>query len=135
MTRKIVLPIVLLAVTVLIAGEEQLNVRITVPADKSQVTEQPSIEGTVSDANVTVWVVVHPMETSGYWVQPSVNVTKKDGSWKVMIYVGRSGKVDVGKQFEIMAFANPKGSLKEGDMLENWPEAQAKSQVIEVTRR
>jgi len=134
MTRKIVLPIVLLAVSVLIAGEEQLKVRITAPADKSQVPERPLVEGTVSDANASVWVVVHPMEVADYWVQPAVTV-REDGTWKVMAYMGRPGDIDVGKQFEIMAFANPAEPLKEGDVLKGWPKAQAKSQVIEVTRK
>jgi hypothetical protein len=134
MSRKIVLLVVLLAVTVLIAGEKQPKVIITVPADKSKVLERPTVEGTVSDVNASVWVVVHSMATSDYRVQPSVSF-EKDGTWKVKIYIGKQGNVDVGKHFEIMAVANPKGSLREGDVLKSWPEAQAKSQVIEVTRQ
>jgi hypothetical protein len=41
----------------------------------------------------------------------------------------------VGKYFEIIAVANPKAALKEGDVLSQWPEAQLRSQVIEVTRK
>jgi hypothetical protein len=134
MKQKIVLPLVLLMMTVLIAGEEQLKIRITAPSDKSQVAEKPSIEGTVTDVNVSIWVVVHPTEVSDYWVQPPVTV-KEDGTWKGRAYIGRPGNVDVGKQFEIMSVANPKEPLKEGDVLKNWPEGQAKSQVIEVTRQ
>ena len=87
------------------------------------------------DVNCTaaVRVVAHPMETGSYWVQPNVSV-KTDGTWKVIIYIGRPGDVDVGKQFEIMAVANPKISLKEGDVLDEWPDAEFKSQVVEVTR-
>lgn len=105
---------------------------ITTPSDKAQVPDRPLIEGTVADPNAGVWVIVHPMEVSDYWVQPSVSV-KEDGTWKVKIYVGRPE--DVGKQFEIMAVANPRAGLKEGDKHDGWPEAQWKSQVIEVTRR
>jgi hypothetical protein len=74
------------------------------------------------------------METSQYWVQPSVSV-KTNGSWKVMIFIGRPGDVDVGKHFEVMAVANPVNSLKEGDVLEDWPKAQHKSGAIEIIRR
>lgn len=81
-----------------------------------------------------VWVVIHPMEASDYWVQPSLTV-KNDGTWKVMIYVGRPGRIDVGKQFEVMAVANPKVNLKEGDVLSGWPEAEWKSEVIELIRK
>ena len=108
--------------------------RITAPPDKSQVLERPFVEGRVADPNVRVWVIVHPMEVGDYWVQPSVTI-KEDGAWKVKIYIGRPGNIDVGKQFEIMAVANPKVELKEGKVLKGWPEAQWKSQVIEVTRK
>lgn len=37
--------------------------------------------------------------------------------------------------FEIMAVANPKNSLKEGDKLKEWPEAKWRSQVIEAIRK
>ena len=134
MIRKSVFVIAFLLVTISIVSGQQLNLRITAPLDKAKVSERPYVEGNVSDANVKVWVIVHPMDVSDYWVQPSVTV-KENGSWKVKIYIGRPGAMDVGKQFEIMAVANPKDKLKEGDVLSGWPEAQAKSQVIEVTRK
>jgi hypothetical protein len=134
MFRKIRISIFLLMVIMLAVNGQQVHLRITSPLDKSQVTERPFVEGTVSDPNATVWVIVHPMEVSDYWVQPSVTV-KEDGMWKVKIYIGRPGRIDIGKHFEIMASANMKSKLKEGDVLAGWPEAQGKSQVIEVTRR
>lgn len=134
MLREIALPIVFLMVTASVVYGQQLKLRIAAPPDKAKVPERPFVEGTVTDPNAKVWVVVHPMEVSDYWVQPSVTV-KGNGTWKVMIYIGRPGTIDVGKQFEIMAVANPKARLKEGDVLREWPEAQRKSQVIEVTRK
>lgn len=110
------------------------NLRITMPADQARVPERPLVEGTVADPKAKVRVIVHPMEVSDYWVQPSVSV-RKDGTWKVMIYIGRPGGLDVGKRFEVMAVANPKLPLKEGNVLSGWPDAQWKSQVIEVTRK
>lgn len=112
----------------------KIMLRITAPPDKSEVPERPFVEGTVADPKAKVWVIVHPMAVSDYWVQPSVAV-KEDGTWKVKIYIGRPGSIDVGEQFEIMAVANPKVKLKEGDVLSGWPEAQGKSEVIEVTRK
>jgi hypothetical protein len=110
------------------------QIQITLPQDGSQVLPRTYIEGSVSDPNAKVWVVIHPMEVSSYWVQPAITVGK-GGTWKVMAYLGRSGNIDVGKQFEIMAVANPKFSLKEGDVLSRWPEVQWSSKVIEVTRK
>jgi len=110
------------------------QVQITSPLDKSQVHERTFIEGTVSDPQAKVWVILHPLELSDYWVQPAVTV-RKDGTWRVNAYLGRPGNIDVGKQFELMVIAKPEEPLKEGDVLMSWPEAQAKSQVIEVTRQ
>jgi hypothetical protein len=134
MLRKLFLIAIILVVTISVVKGQQFNLRITSPLDKARVPERPYVEGTVTDSNAKVWVIVHPMEVSDYWVQPSVTV-KENSTWKVKIYIGRPGSIDVGKQFEIMAVTNPKASLKEGTVLSGWPEAQEKSQVIEVTRR
>lgn len=134
MIRKIVLVSVFIMIAISVVNAQRITLRITAPLNKARVPERPYVEGTVTRPNDKVWVIVHPMEVSDYWVQPSVNV-KGDGSWKVKIYIGIPGSVDVGKQFEIMAVANPRDNIKEGDVLSGWPEAQANSQVIEVTRR
>jgi hypothetical protein len=112
----------------------QLKVEITAPPDKASVLQRPIVEGRVSDPSATVWVVVHPLEVSDYWVQPRVTV-RANGSWKVQIHIGRPGSVDVGKTFEIRAVANPESNLSEGKILPNWPKARAISDVIEVTRK
>jgi hypothetical protein len=132
--RKIVLVFLFIVVIISVVYAEQLNLRITAPLDKAKVPERPYVEGTVADSNARVWVIVHPMEVSDYWVQPSVTV-KETGAWKVKIYIGRPGTIDVGKQFEILAVANPKIRIKEGDVISEWPDAKFKSQVIEVTRK
>lgn len=114
-------------------SEQSQPIHITAPKDNEQVAELPMVEGMVSSSTAKVWVIVHPMEVSDYWVQPPVTV-REGGKWKVQIHIGRPGAVDVGKHFEILAVANPKNSLKEG-VLKEWPEAEWKSQVIEVTRK
>ncbi len=134
MLLRIALSIFLTIISASLASGQELNLHITAPPDKVQVPERPFVEGTVADPNAKVWVIVHPMEVSDYWVQPSITV-KRDGTWKVKIYIGRPGRIDVGKQFEIMAIANPKVRLKEGSILKEWPESQWKSQVIEVIRK
>ena len=112
----------------------ELSIQITAPGDNASVDWRPTVQGTVSDPNATVWVVVHPVNTGGYWVQPSVGVDG-DGKWRVQIYVGRAPDADVDVHFEIMAVAQPKANLKEGDVLSAWPTAEAKSQVIAVIRK
>lgn len=103
------------------------------PNDGESVPWRPEIRGMVADRNAEVWVIVHPMEVSDYWVQPRSSV-REDGSWRVIIYIGRPGSIDVGKRFEIRAIANPERELNEGDVLKYWPVAQWQSQIIEVTR-
>jgi hypothetical protein len=120
---------ILFAVT---SSAEDLKITITDPTEGSKVVHREYVKGTVSDPNADVWVVIHPVETSGFWIQPPVTV-KKNGTWKVKVYFGRAG-MDVGKEFEIRAFANPVSSLQEGKF-NNWPSAEARSDVIYVIRK
>ena len=110
------------------------SLAITHPADREEVVERPYVEGTVSTPKAAIWVIVHPMEGSEYWVQPRVTV-RHDRKWKVKIYIGRPGTGDVGKQFEVRAIANPSVGLAEGQVLDDWPGAEAISNVVEVTRK
>jgi hypothetical protein len=110
----------------------KFTISITEPKDEAFVPERPSVKGTISDSSAKVWVIVHPMRESKYWVQPSITV--QDSAWEVVAYIGK-GETGVGERFEIMAVVNPKKELKAGDILPGWPEAQSKSQVIQVTRK
>lgn len=114
-------------------AQDKLAVDIEEPDDSASTGHRPVVEGRVTEPKASVWVVVHPIDVSGYWVQPNVTV-RNNGAWKVKIYIGRSGDQDVGKSFEIMAFANPGQDLREGLVLNNWPESEATSDVVEITR-
>jgi hypothetical protein len=116
------------------SGAGQLKIEITAPSDRAAVPQRPIVEGRVSDPASVVWVVIHPLEVSDYYVQPRANVRGK-GDWKVEVYIGRPGNLDIGKAFEIRAVANPEGKLREGKILPDWPKASAISEVIEVTRK
>jgi len=129
--------LLLLVFMFLVSCRKPLDVRITSPADDATVSEQPVVEGKVSDPRAEVWVVVHVLETgenSDYWVQPQAAV-KPDGTWTARIYVGEPGGEDVGKAFVLMAVANPKEPLESGNVLEGWPGAAAQSNVVEVVRK
>ena len=114
------------------ASGADLTITITEPADGSKVVHREYVKGTVSDPHSDVWVVIHPVETSDFWIQPPVTV-KNNGTWKVKAYFGRAG-MDIGKEFEIRAFANPASSLQEGKS-SNWPSSEARSDVIDVIRK
>ncbi len=98
------------------------------------VPERPYVAAKVSNPKAAVWVIVHPMEASDYWVQPQLTVNE-DGTWRVSIYVGRPGNLDAGKRYEIMAITDPKRPLKEGDVMRYWPDAESKSEVVQVIRK
>lgn len=135
--RRIIIPLVVLLYFFYVphlAAAQNENVAIKSPSDGASVPERPIVEGVVMDRNTQVWIIVHPMETSDYWVQPRVTVRKK-GLWRVQVYIGRPGNMDVGKHFEMMAVANPTQLLREGKVFGTWPEAQSQSEVIEVIRK
>jgi len=77
---------------------------------------------------------VHPMDTSSYWVQPRVSV-RSGGAWRGMAYFGRSGDLDKGKRFEVVAIAGPREALQEGEYGSTWPRAEWTSKPIAVIRR
>jgi len=107
---------------------------ITAPCNGSSVSPRDFVEGTVSDANAKVWVVVHSMETSDYWVQPAITL-RQYGHWRVLCYFGENGNQHSGKRYEVLAITNPRESLSEGQLFAAWPDGQSKSQIVEVVRR
>lgn len=131
MRRYMVMAVLLVAANIL--AQPSLDVRISTPADGARVTYRQKVSGTLSGPNAEVWLVIHPKETSEYWVQPRIAATN-DGSWSVTAYIGRSESLDVGKEFEMKAFANVTVSLKEGPAAD-WPVGQAKSDLLNVVRK
>ena len=59
---------------------QQISLTLNRPSENEKVPERPFVQGTVSDPKATIWVIVHPMDTSNFWVQPSVSV-KQDLPW------------------------------------------------------
>ena len=116
-----------------VGAQSPLQVRIANPRNASLVGHREEVSGTVSDPNISVWLVIHPLDTSDFWIQTPITV-RDDGTWKVIPYFGRSPSQDVGAKFEVRAFARPNTALKEGRATA-WPEAAARSNVIEVVRK
>lgn len=109
---------------------EAQSVTISSPNSGSNAAYRQIVSGTVNP-NLQVWVVVHPLDTSNYWVQPKITVQNK--KWDVVVYLGRQGNADVGKLFEIRAVASPKDQLWEGKILSSWPTGIL-SNVVTVKR-
>ena len=130
MLRKMVLSVIFFVLAISVAYGD---ISISQPNDGDTVPHRQIVRGKVLNSDATVWVIVHPMAVSNLWVQQAVTV-EQDVTWNVQIYIGRLGGQDVGQHFEIMAVANPRKELKEGQVLDSWPQAQFRSEVIEVIR-
>jgi len=110
------------------------ELHIDVPKDGNQVESRLYVGGSGAAPKDTVWLIVHPEEGGAYWVQPPVAV-RENGTWNVHAYIGRAGNLDVGKRFELLSIANPTTPLSEGQVLDRWPEAEARSNVVGVVRQ
>ncbi len=109
------------------------KIQILEPLDKALVGPRQLV--TIADGpERQVRIVVHPLDTGAYWVQP-IPTLREDGRWSVLAYFGRSGDLDTGKVFEVMAIADPDQPLEEGTVLEGWPKAGQRSSTVTVTRR
>jgi hypothetical protein len=107
---------------------------LTAPCDGARVAQRAFVEGTAADANAEVIVIIHPMETSDFWIQPQVTM-REGGKWRVLCYFGEPGQQHSGKPYEVMAILSlSKGQYQEGQLLSGWPESNSKSQVVEVVR-
>lgn len=133
--RKIVFFVFLFIIlTMSVVSGQQTKLRITAPTNKTQISERVFIEGTIDDPKLKVWIIVHPMGLPSYWVQPPITAGE-NGTWEGMIYIGRAGSLDSGKEFEIMAVASPKTKIREGNVLDRWPSARWTSQIMELIRK
>jgi hypothetical protein len=109
-----------------------IEVTISSPLDGESVGQRHDIIGQVSDPNANVIVVIRPGSVSEFWTQPPVTV-RNNGQWRVKSYFGRRG-MDHGEEYEVRAFANPQSQTREGKY-STWPSAEARSNVVAVTRR
>jgi hypothetical protein len=132
MSWKLCFITILLVATFSVAQGQQLQIHITSPKDMDSVSQRHLVTGTVSDTTAIIWVVIHPMVTSDFWIQPKVN--KRGNSWNVTVYIGDETH-GIGEQFELSAIVNPRKTLKETMKFQEWPESESKSEIIEVTRK
>lgn len=108
-------------------------VSIQEPGNREAVRFRHRVKGTIEDPAVNVWLIVHPLDTGAYWVQPRV-VTGRTGTWETEAYFGRPSNIDVNREFEVLAVADPTEELQEGQVLLNWPESKWRSSIVTVVR-
>ncbi len=117
--------------------------RITSPSDKGNGPGFPlQVKGNASDVpdGHHLWVVVHPVKSSGYWPQGGeLYPSPRDNSWEVTTYLGEEKK-GFGEKFEIiLSIANENAHkefvqyLADGPS-KGYPEKPLPSGVIQIDR-
>jgi hypothetical protein len=107
-------------------------ITLTEPKDGQEVPTVVSYRGTISrpDACGQIWGVVHPIG-SGYWVQSRALVLG-DGTIRGEARFGEAGRHY--QEYELLLLAHPSVELHEGQPLDAWPEAAARSVPIKVRK-
>ncbi|NTW33094.1 MAG: hypothetical protein HGB12_10795 [Bacteroidetes bacterium] len=114
--------------------QKKESLTISNPVMGGYVDRMQLFDGNINIADAKVYLIVHPIGISAYWVQPKA-IVDNSGEWQTHAYIGRPGNIDKGKSFEIMAISLPKDNLTEGQILYNWPEAKLKSAILDVVRK
>lgn len=102
------------------------------PSNGRVVPQEVLAGGTVLNAKI-VWVVVRPAGSKQYFVQPPMTVGD-DHTWRGVTYIGSVNRANIGSTFQIRAFVNPVAALKEGDLLNSWPQAELATGIVNVVR-
>lgn len=115
----------------------QQPINIISPVGGSRVCWRTMVRGTISNPNLQVFVLVHPMATDKFWVQPIPNM-HPDGKWEAYCYFGEPNQ-GIGEPFEIIAVASRNRNLfREGNTLPSPlpdnPRILVKSRPVVVTR-
>lgn len=114
-------------------ADNQVSIIITDPKGGEEVPMGKVVRGTVSDATLQVYVLVHPLATNLWWVQRLPNV-QSNGKWQSYCYFGTTER-GVGEEFEIIAVASSDKNLyTEGQTLSDIPEGLPRSGIITVRR-
>lgn len=106
------------------------HLSITGPAWNKTQQEVSSLQGRVDSSCAEVWLIVHPVGTLDFYVQPKATV-RSNGTWLGKIELREIGGSDR-KVFEVLALANLSEALEPDQKLSGWPEASAHSDVVVI---
>ena len=133
-------------ITILLLIEQMpstpINITITEPTTGASVEMTYIVKGSVGSPKAKIYVLIHPISTSLYWVQNSPNVDF-DGSWESTCYFGTESE-GVSESYEILALAyvedwyrilNKNIKLKSGDVLKELPPNFNQSNIVKVIRK
>ena len=106
---------------------------ITQPLDGGMVSPMEMVRGKVSGTSRQIYLLVHPMLSTEWWVQRKPSPPNRDGSWRGLAQFGEAGKHH-GYEFELVALTTGV-ELKEGDRLGELPTDGIRSDIIAVRRK
>jgi len=85
----------------LVLSAQNCNVRITRPAEGSNVAGTALISGTATlPANSHLWILAHQVGINGYWPQGNGQAQVNQNTWDVLVYFGTPGNFGT---FEVLA--------------------------------
>lgn len=125
------------ALTTACAGEPELV--ITSPKAGAEVGTSSQVSGTINDSVSEIWVICRMVGTSDFWVQCPATVSPEDKTWKGADLVGGSVRFAtegdaIGREFELIAVADPVEILTRGQLLKACPNARLTSEPVKVTK-
>jgi len=110
--------------------------KISEPNNGQEVSVREWVRGKLSDTSYEVYILIHPMATVSWWVQPLPSINS-DGTWEAYCFFGEE-TVGIGESFEIIAIATKeKGVLRSGQQLpiDKIPTDAIRSPIVRVIRR
>jgi hypothetical protein len=118
-----------------LAARNDLIVSMSVPVG-NVVPWRVCLVGSVSDANARVHVLIRPLRSNAWYVQPPIwaQLDGTGASFTTMAYIADAGTQFAGERFVAVAVANPRTVLKEGEVLASIPTAEAQSPLIDLVR-
>lgn len=113
------------------------SITIISPTENGNVSSRNIVKGTstnISGSNLNIYVLVCPIESQEWWVQPNVKLLS-NGNWSTNAFFGDQANLqkDSGKKFMITVIATST-KLERGRTLEDIPENVYQVDITEVVR-
>jgi hypothetical protein len=131
---------VMLSLLVHSSAVAQQAISITEPTNGTKVCTRHWVKGETTEKTTPI-LIVHPVSTGEFWAQEPV-APPQSGKWQLFAHFGRPN-MDVGEEFEVLAYIAPRIQLGPGQpltevrprqRLDHWPDAGQVSNSVTVTR-
>ena len=114
------------------SASQAVEIQILSPAEDAEVAHKELVKGEISGSDENIYVLIHPLEASLWWVQRPPSPPDSDGTWQTLCYFG-TGTEGRGEYFEVVAIVTS-NTYQEGKTLAELPDSIARSQIVTVRR-